>query len=323
MTHSASPIEYPVQTIELAYPLDNKMIEVSGLTWCDDHLILLPQYPERFNQHDKKSLYSIPKKRIIEYLSTPKPAPLEALRIELHENAIRSRMASFDGYEAIACNQDTAWLSIEAKDHAGIFQTYVVPAEFDLNKTTLSVRTDKIRYVKSQSGMINMADEAITLTKTHLITLHEVNDERKVTFPKANRVNLLTGEQDLIEFEHLPFRITDASAISDTNTFWVINYQYSGDEFAKKSNDFIAREYGQGKTHQHYFNTERLIEYELIDNRIVKTNREPIQLIMEQDEGRNWEGIARLDNAGFLLITDKHPTTILGFVGVDLRSADE
>jgi len=32
------------------------------------------------------------------------------------------------------------------------------------------------------------------------------------------------------------------------------------------------------------------------------------------NDARNWEGIVRLDNRGFLLATDKFPTTILGFV---------
>lgn len=316
---SDAAVEHAIKAIELSPPLNNRMIEASGLTWCGSKLLVLPQYPERFNEEGKKSLYSISKNSILAYLAATNPAPLQATRIELHENAIRSRMASFDGYEAIACQGDTVWLSIEAQDQSGVFQTYVVPAEFDHIEKNLSIRTDQIRYVKSQSRMVNMADEAITLTKSHLITLHEVNDKRRVDKPKANRVNVLTGEQDQLEFEHLPFRITDATAINDANKFWVINYQYSGDEFARDSHDFIAKEYGQGKSHQQYFNTERLIEYKLLEQKIVRTKRAPIQLMMEQDEGRNWEGITRLENTGFLLITDKHPETILGFVEIDLN----
>jgi hypothetical protein len=30
--------------------------------------------------------------------------------------------------------------------------------------------------------------------------------------------------------------------------------------------------------------------------------------------GRNWEGLVRLDDRGFLLVTDLFPGTILGFV---------
>ncbi len=29
---------------------------------------------------------------------------------------------------------------------------------------------------------------------------------------------------------------------------------------------------------------------------------------------RNWEGIVRLENRGFLLMTDKYPETLFGFV---------
>ena len=44
------------------------------------------------------------------------------------------------------------------------------------------------------------------------------------------------------------------------------------------------------------------------------TDTPPIQLQLLSDDLRNWEGIVRLDNLGFLLVTDKFPRTMLGFV---------
>jgi hypothetical protein len=35
---------------------------------------------------------------------------------------------------------------------------------------------------------------------------------------------------------------------------------------------------------------------------------------LESDTPRNWEGIVRLDERGFLLMTDEDPDTILAFV---------
>jgi len=37
--------------------------------------------------------------------------------------------------------------------------------------------------------------------------------------------------------------------------------------------------------------------------------------LADDGQSRNWEGIAMLDQRGFLLVTDQHPNTILAFVG--------
>jgi len=45
------------------------------------------------------------------------------------------------------------------------------------------------------------------------------------------------------------------------------------------------------------------------------TDSAPIQLTLLSDgTARNWEGVAKLDDRGFLLATDKFPDTILAFV---------
>ena len=36
--------------------------------------------------------------------------------------------------------------------------------------------------------------------------------------------------------------------------------------------------------------------------------------VLDSDNSRNWESIARLDDKGFLIATDKYPKMILGFV---------
>ena len=46
---------------------------------------------------------------------------------------------------------------------------------------------------------------------------------------------------------------------------------------------------------------------------IQRTDKSPIQLELGLLP-RNWEGIVRLDNRGFLLVTDQYPVTILAFV---------
>ena len=41
---------------------------------------------------------------------------------------------------------------------------------------------------------------------------------------------------------------------------------------------------------------------------------QPIQIELDEKASRNWEGIVRLDDRGFLVATDKYPEMILGFI---------
>jgi hypothetical protein len=55
------------------------------------------------------------------------------------------------------------------------------------------------------------------------------------------------------------------------------------------------------------------VEYQVNADKIIRTDSEPIQLVLEKNS-RNWEGLVRLDDQGFLMIVDEHPRTILAFV---------
>ena len=60
---------------------------------------------------------------------------------------------------------------------------------------------------------------------------------------------------------------------------------------------------------------ERLVELKYTSDGIKFSGTPPIVLGNEPDsDSRNWEGIVRLDNLGFILATDKHPKTILAFM---------
>jgi hypothetical protein len=60
---------------------------------------------------------------------------------------------------------------------------------------------------------------------------------------------------------------------------------------------------------------ERLVEFQFSEAGIVFSDHPPIQLaLQDRQTSRNWEAIARLDEMGFLLATDRHPATILAFV---------
>ena len=70
----------------------------------------------------------------------------------------------------------------------------------------------------------------------------------------------------------------------------------------------------EGKSHQNSDVGERLIEFEFNEDKIQLSGRDPIQIELDEKGARNWEGIVRLDDRGFLIATDKYPEMILGFI---------
>ena len=316
LTACLRPGEVPVQIIPLASPLNLPMAELSGLTWCQNKLVLMPQYPRRLNEEQRPDFYFLDKDDIRQRIEEGRERELEPARIRVNENGIRDLATEFDGYEAIACNGSNVWLSIEAVSPEGRYFSYLVQGSIDLHVAEPAITLDPSRLwnLPSQSDMRNMGDEAILYFEGNVLSLHELNDSRAVAEAKAISLDPVSGEQSNFAFPHLPYRITDATAIDSQNRFWVINYKYSGDDFSRNADDPLSERYGKGRSHRKFYNVERLLEYRIEKDEIKRVDRPPIQLEMIDVEGRNWEGIARLDDIGFLLVTDKHPGTLLGFV---------
>ena len=77
----------------------------------------------------------------------------------------------------------------------------------------------------------------------------------------------------------------------------------------------LDAEWGVGTSHAEFEQVERLVEMQLSDDAVTIVPAPPIQLeLVDAETSRNWEGIVRLDDRGFLLVTDKYPETVLGFV---------
>jgi hypothetical protein len=318
--------ETVVRNIPLAAPLNDPIAEYSGMTWCGDRLFLIPQYPKRLAKKHSASnrsyFYTLAKQDILDFLQGRRTQALQGQAIELLEGTTRAHSLIFDGYEGAACDGKTLWLTIES---VGLFQRFrrfrrfsgfLVPADIVENngKTTLVLQTERIKKLGSQSKLENKGDEALTIWKQQVITFHEVNSSTVIDQPVAQAFNKYSGEKALYKFPHIPFRLTDATSVDQQGRFWGINYKYNRDVFSDDKVDAIAEQYGQGQSHQRYDNVERLLEFQIDEDRVSLVNQPPIQLQMTNKEGRNWEAIVRLDDLGFLIATDKYPGSLLGFV---------
>lgn len=300
--------EQSVTEIPLLGPLAKNNSEVSGLAWHEDFLILLPQYPERLGNN----LFALPKAEIMAFVEGQSQEPLQPQPIELKGIEEIYQIEGFEGFEAIAFSNNQAFITIEAKTNPSA-KGYLIAGTLSNDLSELVITPNTQAEILPQSASKNKSEEAIFTTAEQIISIYEVNGQQLNPQPVAHTFNFELEPQPTIPFPTIDYRLTDATALDDNNHFWAINYFYPGDDDLFVQPEPLANQYGQGQSHAEQAAVERLVKFAYTPNGITRVQQAPIQLVLGP-EGRNWEGIARLGDRGFLLITDKHPQTILGFV---------
>jgi hypothetical protein len=303
--------EQPIRQIQLAGEMTQRHAEISGLAWCEEQLVLLPQFPEWFGHH----LFVIPKARIIAYLDGEDPRPITPQAVAFTGSAEAEAVPGFDGYEAIGFHDRRAYLTIETKgDEAN--HAYLVSGTMADGFKQFSVDAATLVAVPHQVTMYNVSDEALIVIDDRVGTIHEVNGANVNPNPVVHLFDLQLQPQGTIAFPIIEYRVTDASAPDSSGRFWVVNYLYTRDlGKLKPGQDYWFTHCGTGVTHAARPAVERLLELQYTGHSIERTDSLPILLrLAEGDTCRNWEGLARLDERGFLLVTDEYPETILAFV---------
>lgn len=310
---SGQPTEQNLTQIALADPLNRRSAEISGLDWYGDTLIILPQY---FDHAVGRVVYAIPKSVILDYLTDPAPEPIEAIRIPVEDQLFGEELGrDFEGYEAIAIAGDRVYLTVEISTRQGMAGYLIFGRiEPDLSRVVLDI--ENRQTIPLQQQIENLADETLISAGDRLIAIYEANGAAANPTPVAQ-----IFDQDLNLVSELPFptieyRVTDATELDADHNFWVLNTYILGTFGLKPQTDLIAQTYGEGCTHSFSYAVERLVEMHYDPSvGITLTDRPPIQLALQGNLfARNWEGIARLDDQGFLIASDKFPETILGFV---------
>lgn len=307
--------ETALQPIPLADPLGDRHAEISSMAWYGDNLIIVPQYPNFFldDKTDPGALFAIPKSAIAAYLNKESCEPLEAKQIPLDAGDAYN-IPGFEGFEAIAFKGDTVYMTIEVSGDDGMY-AYLVSGKIAPDLSGITLDTDKMVKIPTQSGVDNMSEEAIIVTDDSVITFHEANGVAVNPKPVAHVFGLDLSDKGTIPMPNVEYRITDATTPDDNGVFWVINYFWPGEEVLKPEVDPIFEKYGKGPTHAASEGVERLLALQYTKDGIQIVDIPPIQLqLMADGSLRNLEAIARWDDQGFLVATDKYPTTIFGFV---------
>ncbi len=309
--NNAQPVELGIVELPLTGAFAAALREYSALAWLGDTLILVPQYPSKLGDQ----LVALEKSQILAYLGGAPAATLVPVGVPLDDGGIPGRLSWFEGFEGLAFFGDAAYLTIETSGAAGM-RCYVVKGE--VRRTpALSIVLDpqSLTEIPLAVQLDNMCHEALLALPDRIVTFFEANGANVNPDPVVQTFDPGLAPLTALPMARLEYRVTDVTPVDADGRFWAINYFYPGDEdLLDPAPDALAARYGEGPTHAAAAGVERLVELVWSPTGVTLADRPPLQLRLMEGDSRNWEGIARLDDRGFLLVTDKFPTTILAFV---------
>ena len=309
--------EQSVRLINLSGAFLDPELEISAMDWYEEYLVMVPQFPDRFGNQ----LFYLQKADILDYLDGRRDGPLAPEAISINMNDVKRFLPRFGGFEAIAFNGSQAYMTIETKQ-GGEALGYLVPGQLDFEQGTLTLDMVQTAEIRAQAPLSNTSDEAIVLVNDWVMTIYEANGVQVNPAPVVHYYSAEMVPLGTAPFPNIEYRITAATHLDEENRFWAINFYWQGDarKLLPLETEPLATTYGRGWTHTLFLTVERLVEFQVEQGQVSLTDTPPIQLelaggLLGTDVARNWEGLVRLDDRGFLLVTDKVPNTMLGFVG--------
>jgi|TARA_R110001592_G_scaffold37644_2_gene125336 hypothetical protein len=279
---SSSFVDIPLEGL-----VTDRKQEISGMTKFEDKLVLLP---ENLNGH----MFYIPLddiRKSINNMDTIRPM----MSIFTTTN-YKESIAGFDGFEAIVFDGNDVYIAVEIRDNEDMAGLLIWGR---INSETMEVviPTNNIIRLETPIQVENCSFEGLNIQNGNLNIFYEVNGKKLRIDAWQYSIRLEDFSIYKTEFPHIEYRITDVTDVVD-GKFWTMNYYWPGDKDRVGTDDTLG--------------VEQIIELEIIDNKIFKTNTSPI-VLTNGKKSRNWEGLVRFDD-GFLICTDKHPKMILGYV---------
>ena len=299
--------EVKVQEIKLSGLITDKKQEISGMDWYQDRLFLLPENMGGF-------LFSISKGEILNAIKSVKKRPITPKKTRFKTPDYSSLIKGFDGFEAIAFNGDKVYITIES-EHRGEMVSYLAWGKIDSKSLEVVMDEKDLETIKTPIQLNNLSFESLLINDENIIMIYEANGSNLRKNPTQSVFTHKNKNISQVNFPNIEYRITDATRIDNNDRFWVINYFWPGDKkLLNPGEDNVLNKVKQGRSHFKSDQIERLVEFQMNEGEISISDTKPIQLFLESDASRNWEAVARLDDKGLLIATDKHPRMIFGYV---------
>jgi hypothetical protein len=184
-----------------------------------------------------------------------------------------------------------------------------------------------------------MGDEAIVATSNGLVVLHEANlpkiEPSEAIGPHGRLLNpsALDLPPEPVQIDPFAFRVTDATRTDQNGEFWVLNYFWHGERdtdllpktqdsweaVAACSGDYSKKPLpnwlpvGTDRTiTKGDWSLEQITKLVYQEGKISCLGKRTVLEAYVQG-GRNWEGLVRLDDAGWLLAADMHTNVAFAF----------
>ena len=289
----SDPAGVPVRLLPLAGPITSPEAEISGMAWWGDTLVLLPQYPERFGD----VLFALDKAEILARVQAR--GEIEPLRPRTiaFDGGGAARLPGYEGFEAIAIHGTSVFLTVETSP--ALMRAFLVKGEARVEGPSIRVGGAAVP-IEPPVDLDNMSHESLVFRDGRVLALFEANGATVNPRPNGALFDADLRALGMVPFPALDYRVADATAIDAEGRFWVSNVYYVRD-----------RQLRAGSRRS----VEQLVELAWTGARVERTATPPIVLQRIDDRTtRNWEGLVRLDDRGFLLATDTYPQTLLGFV---------
>lgn len=306
--------EYIVREIHLIGPVSKNESEISGLSWFGDNLILLCQFPSRFGTKEVGAIFKINKSKLSNFINNIDTTAIEPEKVKVHANGLEKYFGLDQGFESIAFLGNDVYLTIEAFENKSMLG-YIVKGKINDEASDIYLDEKSLKPIYPQASIYNLSDETIFIYNNQIYTLYECNGKNINPKPYAHKFDAELKTLEKVEFPNVEFRITDASMPSPDGKFWAINYMYQGDwSDLNPADDLQDNKYESQKIKESRM-TERLLEFQIKEGKIIRTEKKPLKIkLLNNNIGRNWEGLAKMEEYGFLIVSDYFPRTILGFI---------
>lgn len=311
--------------IDIEGPLADRHAEISGMAWYEDTLVIMPQFPHKFAAGPELGFFIVTKSEILAAIDGLADGPLVPRLETCHAPGLAGIVRGFDGLEAIGFSGKRSFFTVEAEDDTTM-AGYLVSGIADVEAGhKVAIDLSRLTPIPLGVNIPNIAEESIIVDGDRVITLSEANGKNANPLRAAKVFNLDAEYVGQLPMPQIEYRVTDATDLDENDRFWVINYYFplEGRKIMPAPDPELAR-FGDPDSFDPRDCVERLIELQLVRDRcgdfIERTAHPPINLELLPDrECRNWEALVRLDDRGFLIMTDKFPTTLLAFVPWDFK----
>ena len=318
MIQADAIVEHDLIEIPLPESVSSASMEYSGLAWYGETLILLPQYPNGMYGNKDGFLYAIGRENLSAFLNGSTTEIL-VNTIPFDDAGLSKQLDGFEGFEAVVFIEDSVYLTIETRG-GNPMKSFVVKGMVESDENEInSIKLDGSSLVELtvQNNNSNASYEALTSDGKFIFAFFEQNGKNQNQRPYAVKLDPDLENWQEVPMDFMNYRLTDATLMDKDGGFWVVNYFFPGDTHLEVDEDPISTSFGLGVTHQENEPVERIVKFIFTQEGFILADEPPLYLqLLKNDEARNWEGIVKFGEHGFLLITDKFPDSVLGYIKI-------